>query len=189
MVSTSRMIGFVAVGLRVLPAMQLPAPLEPTTFDILYIRMTVLLILGDAVRAIDLYPHDLFDGHPVNESIIFAYEPPSSAGPERRALARSLLDKKHSLSRRLIRECYNTGNWVSTTQLASGLDTFCSESTTLVKHEQYKQWWRASDGNWYRFTNQVGAYNDVYFYVESTSGSTVSYSSCFYLGGQDCGRM
>ncbi len=47
-----------------------------------------------AIRAIDVYPDGIFDGQPVTESLIFAYEPPSSASQEQHDLASSLLREK-----------------------------------------------------------------------------------------------
>jgi hypothetical protein len=178
---TSYLKNLTTVGLISLIKVATSIPVEPTTLEVLT-SVYGPLDTWHTIRAIDLYPNDIFDGHPVNESIIYAYEPPNSSDVQKQALVRSLLSKKSELQRRMWRVCYKTGNWVSNAQLDSGLIKFCQESANYDKREQVKSWWKASDGKWYRFTNQIGAYNDVYFYAEATDGHTIVPRDCINIG-------
>jgi hypothetical protein len=136
-----------------------------------------------AIRAIDLHPNGIFDGHPVNESIIFAYEPPTSATEEQHKLASSLLSQQAIIQRRASSECYNTGNWVSQLQLLSGKDTYCQDAQGHLNsdgsHQQYKQWWQASDGTWSRFVaTNTGKFSNVWFRMKWGSPGSFSLTAC-----------
>ncbi|KAH8807770.1 hypothetical protein F5884DRAFT_857339 [Xylogone sp. PMI_703] len=173
---------YAAASLLSLASYATSSPVEQSTHDILT-SVYGPLNTWCAIKAIDLYPNGTFDGHPVNDSIIFAYEPPSSAGPEKHALVSSLLAEKSALSRRQsYPECYGSGAWVPQLQLFSAKDTYCQDAAGHLDgsglHQQYKDWWQASDGTWNRFTNQDGDVTTVWFYQRWANPESYNIQAC-----------
>ncbi|KAH8586793.1 hypothetical protein B0O99DRAFT_643529 [Bisporella sp. PMI_857] len=142
----------------------------------------------DAIRAIDIHPNGTFDGRPVDDSIIYAYEPPKSAPREKHELAVSLLEARGTkVKREESSTCYQSGTWVLQNQLYSGGSGFCGDLNAAggigpgQYHYQFKLYYQATDGSFQRFTSNVGALTTVYYYVKVPSPSTWNYQTCFDL--------
>ena len=145
------------------------------------------------VRAIDVDPHGTFDGHPVNESLIVAYEPPRHASQAKRDLAGRLLAERQTQTPKdgkcggLSTNCYRWGSWVEQYQLYNAKDTFCSDAASRAWWEpdsdtqvstltywQDKKLYQARDGSWKNFNNHLGQTVGVFFYKQWIAGFDLS---------------
>ncbi|KAH8585336.1 hypothetical protein B0O99DRAFT_713411 [Bisporella sp. PMI_857] len=108
----------------------------------------------DAIRAIDVHPNGTFNGLPVNDSIIYAYEPPKSASREKHKRAISLLEARNTKTKRWESStCYQSGTWVFQNQLYSGGSGFCGDLNAAGglqhhrSHYQFKLYYQATDAS------------------------------------------
>ncbi|KAH8587288.1 hypothetical protein B0O99DRAFT_747712 [Bisporella sp. PMI_857] len=141
----------------------------------------------DAIRAVDVHPNGTFNGLPVNDSIIYAYEPPKSASREKHKRAISLLEARSTKAKRWESStCYQSGTWVFQNQLYSGGSGFCGDLNAAGglqhyhSHYQFKLYYQATDGTFQRFTSNVGALTSVYYYIY-IAGENWNYQTCFDL--------
>ncbi|KAH9204087.1 hypothetical protein DL95DRAFT_498670 [Leptodontidium sp. 2 PMI_412] len=135
------------------------------------------------VKLIDVYPDALVDGLPVNDSVIYSYEPPASATlAQHDALSAAL--SARSLFKRESQTCYRSGTYVFQSQLQSAKNTICSEASGKSidnggSYGSFRSWYDAGGNNWRHIQNSNGNDATVWFWIKIHEGNVFNWNLCF----------
>lgn len=124
---------------------------------------------------IDVDPNAILDGLPVNDTVIYSYEPPSPTEAIHKRY-NELTAANSKLSKRKDHDCYDSPVWVPQSHLYSAKDQFCGDINNNgglgsgQSRGQTKNLYKAADGSYQHFMKQDGTFAGVWYWIKVRDG-------------------
>jgi hypothetical protein len=137
----------------------------------------------------DIDPTATIAGNPINDSVIYAYEPPTNPtltqiAPER--ISQRSMQRRSTplLAKRATRTCFDWGLWLPQTQLWSAKDDFClkAQNDNIGNGGQTwqdKSFWKDSSGTYQQFRKPDGNPTTVFYFIRVRAGFLFNFNICY----------